>query len=61
VPSFSRNSVDSDVPLQQIAADAEAGRFDVKPARIFRFEEIHEAHHVMEVHEARGKMVVVHD
>jgi len=49
----------SDVP-QQIAADAAAGRFDVKPTRIFRFEEIREAHRVMEANEARGKMVVVH-
>jgi NADPH:quinone reductase-like Zn-dependent oxidoreductase len=32
----------SDVPLQQIAADAAAGRLDVKPSRIFRFEEIRE-------------------
>jgi NADPH:quinone reductase-like Zn-dependent oxidoreductase len=46
----------SDVPLQQIAADAVAGRLDVKPTRIFRFEEIREAHRVM----AKGKMVVVH-
>jgi NADPH:quinone reductase-like Zn-dependent oxidoreductase len=51
----------SDVPLQQIAADAAAGRLDVKPARIFRFEEIREAHRVMEANEARGKIVVVHD
>ena len=51
----------SDVPLQQIAADAAAGRLDVKPVRIFRFEEIHEAHRVMEANEARGKMVVVLD
>ncbi|MBB6143129.1 NADPH:quinone reductase-like Zn-dependent oxidoreductase [Silvibacterium bohemicum] len=50
-----------DVPLQQIAADAEAGRLDVKPSRVFRFEEIREAHRVMEAHEAHGKMVVVHD
>ena len=50
----------SDVPLQQIAADAAAGRLDVKPTRIFRFEEIREAHRVMEANEARGKMVVVH-
>ena len=50
----------SDVPLQQIAADAAAGRLDVKPARIFGFEEIREAHRVMEANEARGKMVVVH-
>jgi NADPH2:quinone reductase len=51
----------SDVPLQEIAADAAAGRLDVKPVRVFRFEEIREAHRVMEANEARGKMVVVHD
>ncbi len=51
----------SDVPLQQIAADAATGRLDVKPARVFRFEEIREAHRVMEANEARGKLVVVHD
>src|SRR5262245_49426064 len=50
----------SDVPLQQIAADAAAGRLDIKPSRIFRFEEIREAHRVMEANEANGKMVVVH-
>jgi NADPH:quinone reductase-like Zn-dependent oxidoreductase len=50
----------SDVPLQKIAEDAAAGRIDVKPARIFRFDEIREAHRVMEAHEAGGKMVVVH-
>ena len=50
----------SDVPLPQIAADAAAGRLDVKPTRIFRFEEIREAHRVMETNEARGKIVVVH-
>ena len=51
----------SDVPLQEIAADAACGRLDVKPARVFRFDEIREAHRVMEANEARGKMVVVHD
>jgi NADPH:quinone reductase len=51
----------SDVPMQQIAADAAAGRLDVKPTRTFRFEEIREAHRVMEANEAKGKMVVVHD
>lgn len=50
----------SDVPLQQIAADVAAGRLNVKPARIFGFEEIREAHRVMEANEAGGKMVVVH-
>ena len=51
----------SDVPLQEIAADAAAGRLDVKPSRVFGFDEIREAHRVMEANEARGKMVVVHD
>jgi NADPH:quinone reductase len=50
----------SDVPLQQIAADAAADRLDVKPTRTFHFEEIREAHRLMEANEARGKMVVVH-
>jgi NADPH:quinone reductase-like Zn-dependent oxidoreductase len=50
----------SDVPLQQIAADAAAGRLDIKPTRTFRFEEIREAHRVMEANEANGKIVVVH-
>jgi NADPH:quinone reductase len=51
----------SDVPLRQIAEDAAAGRLDVKPTRIFGFDEIREAHRVMEANEARGKMVVVVD
>jgi NADPH:quinone reductase-like Zn-dependent oxidoreductase len=49
----------SDVPLQQIAEDAAAGRLDVKPARVFTFDEIREAHRVMEANEAGGKLVVV--
>lgn len=49
----------SDVPLQAIAADVEAGRYSAKPARVFRFEEIQEAHRVMEANETPGKMVVV--
>ncbi|MDR5755623.1 zinc-binding alcohol dehydrogenase family protein [Caballeronia sp. LZ035] len=50
----------SDVPLQSIAADIAAGRFNAKPSRVFSFNEIHEAHRVMEANEANGKMVVVH-
>ena len=49
----------SDVPLQAIAADVEAGRYKAKPSRVFRFEDIQEAHRVMESNEAKGKMVVV--
>ncbi|ALL68303.1 Quinone oxidoreductase [Paraburkholderia caribensis MBA4] len=51
----------SDVPLQAIAADIQAGRFSAKPSRVFRFDEIREAHRVMEANEANGKMVVVHE
>jgi NADPH:quinone reductase-like Zn-dependent oxidoreductase len=47
----------SDVPLQQIAADAAAGRLDVKPVRVFRFDDIQEA--LMEANQAGGKMVMV--
>ena len=50
----------SDVPLQEIARKVAEGRLKAKPSRVFRFEEIHEAHRVMEANEARGKMVVVH-
>jgi NADPH:quinone reductase-like Zn-dependent oxidoreductase len=50
----------SDVPLQAIAQEVVAGRLVVKPSRVFKFEQIHEAHRVMEANEAGGKMVVVH-
>jgi NADPH:quinone reductase-like Zn-dependent oxidoreductase len=50
----------SDVPLQAIAADVAAGRLKAKPSRVFSFDQIHEAHRVMEANEAGGKMVVVH-
>jgi NADPH:quinone reductase-like Zn-dependent oxidoreductase len=50
----------SDVPLAEIARDVSAGRLMVKPSRVFRFEDIREAHRVMEANEAGGKMVVVH-
>ena len=51
----------SDVPLQAIATDIAAGKFQAKPSRIFRFDALREAHRVMEANEAKGKMVVVHD
>jgi NADPH:quinone reductase-like Zn-dependent oxidoreductase len=50
----------ADVPLQEIAQQVAAGRLKAKPTRVFGFEEIHEAHRVMEAGEAGGKMVVVH-
>jgi NADPH2:quinone reductase len=49
----------SDVPLQTIAAQVAAGRYKAKPARVFRLEDIREAHRVMESNQAGGKMVVL--
>jgi NADPH2:quinone reductase len=49
----------ADVPLQKIAEDVAAGRLNAKPSRVFGFDEIREAHRVMEANEAGGKMVVV--
>jgi len=49
----------SDVPLQEIANDVAKGNYKAKPACVFRFEEIAEAHKVMEENKAGGKLVVV--
>jgi NADPH:quinone reductase-like Zn-dependent oxidoreductase len=49
----------SDVPFEAIAADVEAGRYKAKPTRVFRFEEIREAHRLMDANQAKGKLVVV--
>ena len=49
----------SDVPLQTIAEEVAAGRYQAKPVRVFRFEDIREAHRVMESGQAGGKMVVL--
>lgn len=49
----------SDVPLQKIANDVAAGRYNAKPSNVFRFEEIAEAHKVMEAGVAAGKLVVM--
>jgi NADPH:quinone reductase-like Zn-dependent oxidoreductase len=49
----------SDVPLQEIANQVRSGRLKAKPWRVFSFDQIREAHRIMEAHEATGKMVVV--
>lgn len=50
----------SDVPLQEIVDEVAVGRLKAKPVRVFGFQEIREAHRVMEANETGGKMVVVH-
>jgi NADPH:quinone reductase-like Zn-dependent oxidoreductase len=51
----------SDVPLSDIARKVQEGALDAEPARVLSFDEIREAHRVMEAGEAGGKMVVVLD
>src|SRR5689334_17694809 len=51
----------SDVPLQDIARQVADRRLDASPSHVFSFDDIHEAHRVMEAGEAGGKMVVVLD
>jgi NADPH:quinone reductase-like Zn-dependent oxidoreductase len=48
----------SDVPLQAIVDRVTTGIYKAKPARVFGFHEIGEAHRVMESSEANGKLVV---
>jgi NADPH:quinone reductase-like Zn-dependent oxidoreductase len=51
----------ADVPLDAIYAKVESGALSARPVRTFRFEEIVEAHRVMEAGKALGKMVVTVD
>ena len=51
----------SDVPLQDIARQVQEGRLKAEPSRVFSFDQIREAHRIIEAGEAGGKMVVVVD
>jgi len=48
----------SDIPFRTIADRAAEGIYRAKPAKVFRFEEIQEAHRLMESNQANGKIVV---
>ena len=48
----------SDVPLGDIARQVADGLLDATPSQVFGFDEIVEAHRVMEAGQAGGKMVV---
>jgi NADPH:quinone reductase-like Zn-dependent oxidoreductase len=48
----------SDIPFQEIVDRVADGKYHAKPARVFRFEEIQEAHRLMESNQANGKIVV---
>jgi NADPH:quinone reductase len=49
----------SEVPLQQIIDRAASGVYQAKPAKVFRFEEIQEAHRLIESNQANGKFVIL--
>ena len=51
----------TDIPLQEMITKAEAGRYQAKPARVFGFDEIVQAHRAMEDGLAAGKMTVAVD
>jgi|SRR5579872_841721 len=48
----------SDVPLQTIVDRVAEGSYRSKPARVFPFDQVAEAHRVMESNQANGKLVV---
>ena len=48
----------TDIPFQVMIDRAGAGAYQARPARTFRFEEIQEAHRLMESSQANGKIVV---
>jgi len=49
----------SDVPLQTIVDRVAAGTYKAKPAKVLAFEQIQEAHRLMESNRANGKIIVM--
>jgi NADPH:quinone reductase-like Zn-dependent oxidoreductase len=50
----------SDVPLQQIVDKIQRGLWNAKPTYVFSYEDIQEAHRLLDSHNAGGKIVVKH-
>jgi NADPH:quinone reductase-like Zn-dependent oxidoreductase len=48
----------SDIPFQKIVDRAAAGEYHAKPAKVYPFEKIQDAHRLMESSQANGKIVV---
>jgi NADPH:quinone reductase len=58
-PASNVARIESDLPWAELAAIPET--YATAWTCVFRFDEVREAHRVMEANEAHGKMVVVHD
>jgi hypothetical protein len=48
----------AEIPFRTIVGRVAEGIYKAKPARILRFEEIREAHRLMEANKAGGKIVI---
>ena len=48
----------AEIPFQDIVDRVAAGIYKAKPAQVFRFADIQEAHRLMEFNQANGKLVV---
>jgi len=48
----------AEIPFQDIVDRVACGRYQAKPAKVFRFEEIQQAHRLMESNQANGKIVI---
>jgi len=49
----------SDIPMQEIVDKSGKGIFKARPSKVFKFDNIRDAHEAMESNQANGKMVVV--
>ncbi|KAG4218717.1 hypothetical protein PC116_g32803 [Phytophthora cactorum] len=50
----------SAIPLQDIVRKIENGAWDAKPAKVFEYQDIQNAHRMLDSHDAGGKLVVKH-
>ena len=51
----------AEIPFQQLIDHAAQGTYHAQPAQVFRFEQIEQAHRLMDAQTAGGKLVVVVD
>jgi NADPH:quinone reductase-like Zn-dependent oxidoreductase len=49
----------SNIPMQRIVDSAAKGTYNAKPVKVFPFEQLPDAHRLMESNQANGKIVVV--
>ncbi|KAI1126553.1 GroES-like protein [Nemania abortiva] len=50
----------SKIPLQEIVRKIEQGKWDARPARVFEYQDIVNAHRALDSHDVGGKIVVKH-